>query len=53
MLFLIHINSIPESMLKGKLFIFADDIAYVNVEDNWGNLKQIVEWHLYVNYISG
>lgn len=39
-LFLIYINSIPASKLKGKLFMFADDIALVNVENNWEYLKQ-------------
>jgi len=26
--------------------MFADDIALVNFEDNWGKLKQTVEVHL-------
>lgn len=42
-LFLIYINSIPASLLKGKLFMFADDIALVNFEDNWEKLKHTVE----------
>lgn len=42
-LFLIYINNIPASLLKGKLFMFADDIALVNFEDNWETLKQTVE----------
>jgi len=42
-------NLIPAYLLKGKLFIFADDIALVNFEDNWGKLKHTVEidlWHI-------
>lgn len=35
-LFLIYINSI----LKGKLFMFANDIVLVNIEDNWETLKR-------------
>jgi len=33
-LFLIYINSIPVALLKGILFMFADDKALVNVKDN-------------------
>lgn len=34
-LFLICINSIPACLLKGKRFMFADNKALVNFEDNW------------------
>lgn len=30
----------PVSLLKGKLFRYADDIALVNIDDNWVKLKQ-------------
>jgi len=42
-LYLLYINSIPASLLKSKLFMFADDIALVNFEDNWEKLKHTIE----------
>lgn len=51
-LFLIYINSIPASILKGNLFMFADDIASVNVENNWERLKQTVESDLRELYMD-
>lgn len=50
LLFLIYINSIPASLLKGKLFMFADDIALVNTEENWSKLIEIVEIDLELVY---
>jgi len=49
-LFLIYINSIPPALLKDKLFMSADDIALVNVEENWEKLKEIVELDLQFVY---
>ncbi|KAF0690917.1 Uncharacterized protein FWK35_00037654, partial [Aphis craccivora] len=49
-LFLFYINSIPASLLKGKLFMFADDIALVNTEENWSKLIDIVETDLQLVY---
>jgi len=53
LLFLIYINSIPASLLKGRLFMFADDIVLVNVDNNWEELKTSVEGDLQHNYIIG
>lgn len=46
---LIYIHSIPARglLLKGRLFMFADDIALVNVDNNnWEELKPSVEGDL-------
>lgn len=40
-LFLIFINSIPASVLKGKIIMFADDIAIFNNDDSWENEKKM------------
>lgn len=38
------------SLLKRKLFMFADYIALVNFEDNWKKMKQTVEMDLQYFY---
>lgn len=39
----IYIHSIPTSLLKSRLFMFADDIALVNADDNCEELKHSVK----------
>jgi hypothetical protein len=45
-LILLYINSVPASLLKGKLIMFVDDIAPFN----WEKLKQTVEINLRYTY---
>jgi len=42
-LLLFYINSVPVSLLKGKLFMFAGFIALVYFKHNWEKLKQTVK----------
>jgi hypothetical protein len=54
LLFLIYINYILASLLKGKFLMYADDMTLVNYEKNWNKLskliydKSMMEWKISV-----